>query len=286
MLPVIITAQHEAGVHEEGGNNCGARVEEYLASVGLPKGNPWCAAFVAWCFHSAGYKGWPATGDTWAIRTWALSHKCYNIAAQEGDVFLLLDHHGDPMHTGFVVSISNGMVHTVEGNTGGQSDTDGDGVHRKARPVGDCRYVHWQDVLVVPKPALSPKVTIRPTYTKAQIEAMLGAAALKHRIPVDVLKAAAWQESKWDPYALSFDGQHGKGVMQIDDRFHDFASTPDVFDPQKNIEYGAALLSNLHTQYGGWTAACQHYNGNGPAAEQYAHTVMKFAQTKPWEASK
>lgn len=45
----------EIGV-EEVGNNAGKRVEEYQRSAGIPKGSPWCAAFVTWCYQQAGIK--------------------------------------------------------------------------------------------------------------------------------------------------------------------------------------------------------------------------------------
>ena len=43
----------EIGVRERTGNNDGQRVEEYLRSCNLKKGNPWCAAFVTWTFKQA-----------------------------------------------------------------------------------------------------------------------------------------------------------------------------------------------------------------------------------------
>ena len=144
---LIEIAAKEVGIHEDGGNNCGKRVEEYLASVGLTRGNPWCAALVSWVFQQAGIEGWPSSGDTWAFRSWAQREKCYSKVPSHGDVFLLLDSQGDPMHTGFVTDITGDMVHTIEGNTGGGSTADGDGVYVRARPVRDCMYVHWQDKL-------------------------------------------------------------------------------------------------------------------------------------------
>ena len=35
-------------------NNSGKEVEQYLKYVNLPKGNPWCAAFVCWVYGEAG----------------------------------------------------------------------------------------------------------------------------------------------------------------------------------------------------------------------------------------
>lgn len=113
---------------------------------------------------------------------------------------------------------------------------------------------------------------------KAEIGKMLDASSEKYGIPPNVLKAVAWQESTWNPDAKSFDGQHGKGVMQIDDRFHEFARTPDVWDPKKNIEYGSKYLKSLYDQTGDWNAALKRYNGGS----DYPPKIMALAQQQPW----
>jgi hypothetical protein len=131
-------------------------------------------------------------------------------------------------------------------------------------------------------PPADPSVNI-PDYgkgaNKAQIGEMLDAASKKYGIPANVLKAVAWQESGWNPHALSFDGQHGKGVMQIDDRFHEFARTPDVFDPAKNIDYGAKYLANLYKETGSWQGALKRYNGG----DSYPPKVLALAEQQPWQ---
>lgn len=52
----------QIGVKESGWNS-GSDVEQYLRYVNLPKGNPWCAAFVCWVFGKAGIAN-PRTGWT------------------------------------------------------------------------------------------------------------------------------------------------------------------------------------------------------------------------------
>jgi len=54
----IYTAQ--IGIREKHSNS-GAEVEKYLRYVNLPKGNPWCAAFVCWVFGQANVEN-PRTG--------------------------------------------------------------------------------------------------------------------------------------------------------------------------------------------------------------------------------
>lgn len=50
----------QIGIREKG-INTGAAVEQYLRYVKLPKGNPWCAAFVCWVYGQAGVEN-PKTG--------------------------------------------------------------------------------------------------------------------------------------------------------------------------------------------------------------------------------
>ena len=50
----------QIGIREKQSNR-GAEVEKYLRYVNLPKGNPWCAAFVCWVFGQANVEN-PRTG--------------------------------------------------------------------------------------------------------------------------------------------------------------------------------------------------------------------------------
>lgn len=126
--------------------------------------------------------------------------------------------------------------------------------------------------------ATPPSVGANPG--KAQIGQLLDAAAQRYGIPADILKGVAYQESGWRADASSFDGGHGKGVMQIDDRYHQFAKTQDVWDPAKNIDYGARYLRGLYDKSGSWEAALKSYNGSSA----YPPKVLAHASQKPWAA--
>ena len=104
------------GVRELTHHNDGPEVERFLAHVGLKKGAPWCAAFVSYCLHKAGYTDAPRSG--WSPdyfpkrqRVWALSQKYtpphadstppYH--AQIGDLFgIWYANLGRIAHVGFV----------------------------------------------------------------------------------------------------------------------------------------------------------------------------------------
>lgn len=131
---VVSVAEFEVGVHESGGNNHGARVEEYLMSVGLVAGASWCAAFVHWCFRKAALvcglvNPCPRTAS--ALRLYNLADpQCRTQTPVRGAIFSL-DHGSGHGHAGIVESVNDdGTITTIEGNTNSGGSADGDGVYR------------------------------------------------------------------------------------------------------------------------------------------------------------
>jgi hypothetical protein len=101
--------------------------------------------------------------------------------------------------------------------------------------------------------------------------AQLSSAAARYHLDPTLLAAVAAQETggpgQNSGRNIVGDGGHGHGLMQIDDRYHAFASTPAAMDPQANADYAAGLLSNLLQQYGGNVkAALSAYNAGSPTA--------------------
>lgn len=96
-------------------------------------------------------------------------------------------------------------------------------------------------------------------------------AAARHGLDPRLLAAVAAQETG-GPESNSGanivgDGGHGRGVFQIDDRWHAFAKTAEAMDPAKNADYAAGMLSNLLKRYGGDAhKALSAYNAGSPNA--------------------
>jgi hypothetical protein len=59
-MEVMRVCSSQIGVREKQ-LNAGPEVEKYLRYVNLPKGNPWCAAFVCWVYGQANVPN-PRTG--------------------------------------------------------------------------------------------------------------------------------------------------------------------------------------------------------------------------------
>lgn len=172
---LIATAEHEADlqVREVGGMNRGAKVEAYQRAAALGPGDPWCAAFVAWCVMKSRQA---TTAPTWtsgsAITTWQKGSKRagvdasttpnspgYQSKVKPGWVWVRAK---DPKgasdaarglwvqgHCGVVVAVDAVGFHTVEGNTNSAGSRDGDGVYRKLHKWSDAaqiaRTVGWFD---------------------------------------------------------------------------------------------------------------------------------------------
>ena len=128
---VVKTFTAEIGVRELSGHNDGAAVEKYLSSVGLPKGYPWCAAFVAYCFSECGIT---TVNSAWSP-TWFPDDQLTDQPAA-GNVFgIYFPNKRRIAHVGFIDSwdMNESYTQTVEGNTNQVGSREGDGVYRKFR---------------------------------------------------------------------------------------------------------------------------------------------------------
>jgi len=129
----------EIGTKELTGHNDGQRVEEYLASCGLKRGQPWCAAFVCWTFKKAGVKaiisGYSPNWFTPKYVIYSRGGK-HNLSPKTADVGgIYFADKGRIAHTFFIdewkEDSSNAI--TVEGNTNSQGAREGEGCYRKRR---------------------------------------------------------------------------------------------------------------------------------------------------------
>lgn len=157
-LAAVALAELEAsrGVREHGGMNRGEDVERYLYAVGLPPGQPWCAAFTRWCLERAASNpqlpdaypdsGWCPAVQAWAVKRdlWipvvGLKERSGPDAPMRGDLILFhFPAKNRVAHIGFArAPVEKGVVASVEGNTGpdiGAVNREGDGVYFKTRAL-------------------------------------------------------------------------------------------------------------------------------------------------------
>src|SRR5580704_18641809 len=99
----------------------------------------------------------------------------------------------------------------------------------------------------------------------------ISSAARRHGLDPELLAAVAAQETGGPGanagHNIVGDGGHGRGLFQIDDRWHAFASTPAAMDPARNADYAAGMLSGLLKRYDGNVhEALSAYNAGSPTA--------------------
>lgn len=142
-------AEVDHGVGEEGGNNEGERIRQYLAGAGISMAAPWCAAFVDYCFDSVS-RMLRTTNPLDPVKLEAYvqnyadtldAAKVDPSVAQPGDLVLYSFGGQRWDHIGIVLETPNSDGHfkAVEGNTSDENQRDGDAVAIKRRTLGTGR---------------------------------------------------------------------------------------------------------------------------------------------------
>lgn len=144
----IALARKYLGKQELIGPNEGAVISAMKQFLGVEaKGVSWCAIFVAWILcraHGLTEKalrfmlGFASPWYSESTRDWyaqAVKAAMLTDDPEPGDVFILLDGHGVPHHTGFVTTKldADGRFGTIEGNTNDDGSNNGDGVYIRKR---------------------------------------------------------------------------------------------------------------------------------------------------------
>jgi len=120
--------------------------------VGLGKGNPYCAAFIAWVNKSCGVFRGTAWSPSWFPTDKIVVNKQIGWdKAEPGDVFgLYFASKKRIAHVGLIKEIGIGHIITIEANTspsatsGTSSDREGDGVWSKRRmKAGIYQVSNW-----------------------------------------------------------------------------------------------------------------------------------------------
>src|SRR5439155_112726 len=90
---------------------------------------------------------------------------------------------------------------------------------------------------------------------------VLAAAAVENDLPVDFFARLIWQESRFDPTAVSRAG--AQGVAQFMPATASARGLADPFDPIEAIAHSAKLLRDLRREFGNLGLAAAAYNA-GP----------------------
>lgn len=151
-LVLRVSAGGVGGAEVPAASNAGPFVEPRLTLVGLEKGNPWCAADVAFTGRTALLEAWPLpmTGGCAVLGEFAAQHGILVTVPQRGDVFLVWHPElGRFGHTGFVVDVLRERTcRTHEGNTSGAGSREGWLKAERTRTFGEKdRFIRWTKLL-------------------------------------------------------------------------------------------------------------------------------------------
>lgn len=144
----VALAEADHKVREEGGNNRGERIREYLTNAGIAVPAPWCAAFIQYCSDVAA-RHLGVSNPLDAVQHEALVQSYYDALAPQGLVDPDMVEPGDlaifqfpngPDRWNHISIVSqppneDGIFWSCEGNTGDVDQRDGDGVYVKPREV-------------------------------------------------------------------------------------------------------------------------------------------------------
>lgn len=149
---VLRVAAKSTGASEHPPNtNSGPYVERVLASVGLSKGQPWCAADVYDTGHIALGPLWPGpkTGGCQALYEWGVRKGIVQTTPQRGDIFVVWHPElGRFAHTGFIITVIGDSCTTHEGNTSGGGSREGWMAAERSRVFGPKdRFLRWVTLL-------------------------------------------------------------------------------------------------------------------------------------------
>ena len=100
------------------------------------------------------------------------------------------------------------------------------------------------------------------------------AATVKYGLPPQLIERQSWQESRFNPNAVSQAG--ALGIMQIMPKIH---TSVNPLDPVASIDYAGRLMKTLYGQFGSWRLALAAYNA-GPTAVRKYKGIPPYRETQ------
>lgn len=99
-------------------------------------------------------------------------------------------------------------------------------------------------------------------------------------VPRSVLLAVAWQESEFQPDAVSPKG--AQGLMQFMPGTWERFGQGSPFDPQQALFAGARYLRYLYAKFHNWDLVFAGYNAGSQAVVSYGYRIPPYQQTETY----
>lgn len=172
-----------------------------------------------------------------------------------------------------------------KGILGGRSS--GEGSSQKAERAANSRNVASPggkvDMRAIKSEPSQQVSQFGPNPTQEQVGQMLEETALKYGIPQDVMKAVAWNDSKFDSKSKYGDGEIQGAVNVAPDLNPDYDVARGNRNPAYNIEQGGKGIRSEFEKTSDWKLAISNFYGGGSEGSAIGSGVMDMAMTKPWE---
>ena len=127
--------------------------------------------------------------------------------------------------------------------------------------------------------SLAPRPAVTARLAPAEISSAINSAAARHAVSAPLVEAVAWQESRFNQFAISPKG--ARGVMQLMPETARRLGV-DALDARANIEGGTTYLAQMLTRFdGNLPRALAAYNA-GPEAVQRYGGVPPYAETQAY----
>jgi soluble lytic murein transglycosylase-like protein len=148
-----------------------------------------------------------------------------------------------------------------------------------AVPEGSFFSAGWSSPSMLP-----PRATDCPAMEESESGPLVRAAAARHQLNPDLIKAVIRQESGFRPCAISAKG--AMGLMQLMPDTADSLKTKDPLDPAQNIEAGATYLKQMLARFkGDLRLALAAYNAGPEKVDGPKPAVPDIPETREYVES-
>jgi soluble lytic murein transglycosylase-like protein len=151
-------------------------------------------------------------------------------------------------------------------------------------PPGKDRIAHARRIEGEFRPAPAPtapaKVSDTTKKALSELDEIIGQAAIKYKMPVNLVRAVMHAESAFDPTAISPVG--ASGLMQLMPETAREMYVKDIFDVRENIEGGTRYLRVLANEFSGDMVKIVAAYNAGPEAVRKYGGVPPFAETQAY----
>ena len=131
-----------------------------------------------------------------------------------------------------------------------------------------------------PTPLSPAKVTEYTKKAMTEFDELITAAAIRYKMPPNLVRAVMHAESAFDPTAVS--GVGASGLMQLMPGTARDMYVKDIFDVKENIEGGVRYLRVLANEFDGdMVKMVAAYNAGPEAVKKYGG-VPPFAETQAY----